>query len=81
MLVSGTYDPSPVTVTGEACHESQPITSLSVNGTTVSVSGDQLCEDFSVTVDSPWGMTAITVIGSMLGIVLAGIAINTQLKK
>ena len=62
MLEGGTYDPSPVTVAGEACHESSPITSLSVNGVSVTVSGDQLCEDFSVALDSPWGMTGVTVI-------------------
>lgn len=62
MLTSGTYDPATVTVSGEACHESSPITSLTVNGANVAVSGDEMCESFSVTVDSPWGMTPVTVV-------------------
>ena len=62
MLMSGTNDPSPVTVTGEACHESQAITSLTINGVAQSVGGDAHCETFSTTVNSPWGHSTITVV-------------------
>ena len=62
MLMSGTTDPSPVAVTGEACHESQVITSLTINGVAQSVGGDAHCETFSTTVNSSWGLSTITVV-------------------
>jgi hypothetical protein len=60
MLLQGTMDDSPVTVNGEACDLLHTITGLSIFGETISVSGDNLCEPFSVGESCGWGMTVIT---------------------
>ena len=61
MLQTGTFDPAPIAISGEACDANFPITGLTVNGVDVPVAGTQLCEPFNVTQTSAWGMTMIDV--------------------
>lgn len=60
MLMQGTLGVSPVEISGQACHVAFAITALEVNGVAVPVSGDRLCEPFTVGQDSRWGMSIIT---------------------
>jgi hypothetical protein len=59
-LQQGTLLPSPVEITGTACHVRYPITELEVAGVSVPVTGTNLCEPFSVTQQSRWGLSIIT---------------------
>ena len=61
MLQQGDFGDSDVQITGEACHDSLPITELDVNGVSVPVGGLNLCEAFDVTQSSPWGLSTIAV--------------------
>lgn len=67
MLQEGTFDPSDVQITGEACHPTFPITQLEVNGAPVAVSGDNLCEPFDVVQASGWGLNIIAVHAASYG--------------
>lgn len=58
-LQQGTLLPSPVEITGTACHVRYPITELEVAGVAVPVSGSNLCEPFTVTQQSRWGLSII----------------------
>lgn len=58
-LQQGTLLPSPVAITGTACHVRFPITELEVAGVAVPVSGSNLCETFTVTQESRWGLSII----------------------
>jgi len=59
-LQQGTLLPSPVEITGTACHVRYPITELEVAGVSVPVAGTNLCEPFTVTQQSRWGLSIIT---------------------
>jgi hypothetical protein len=60
MLMQGTMDASPVSITGQACHSDDFITGLVVNGETMPVSGGQRCESFELNQESRWGMSVIS---------------------
>jgi hypothetical protein len=60
MLMQGTMDPSPVSISGQACHPDDFITELLVNGVDISVSGAQRCEAFELSQESRWGMSVIS---------------------
>jgi len=59
MLQTGGVAPASVRITGEACDALYPITSLTLDGEAIPVSGNQLCEPFSVTRESRWGLTIV----------------------
>jgi hypothetical protein len=59
-LQQGTLESSPVDITGTACHVRYPITQLEVAGVNVPVAGTNLCEPFTVTQQSRWGLSIIT---------------------
>jgi hypothetical protein len=60
MLTSGSTADEIITVTGQACDPLYAITSLTVGGTAVTVSGTDKCVPFSVPHPSRWGMTIVT---------------------
>lgn len=59
MLMQGTMDASPVSISGQACHPDDFITELVVDGVDISVSGAQRCESFTLNQESRWGMSVI----------------------
>ena len=59
-LQQGTLSESPVDITGTACHVRFPITQLEIAGVNVPVAGTNLCEPFTVTQQSRWGLSIIT---------------------
>lgn len=59
-LQQGTLESSPVDITGTACHVRYPIAQLEVAGVNVPVAGTNLCEPFTVTQQSRWGLSIIT---------------------
>lgn len=59
-LQQGTLSESPVDIAGTACHVRFPITELEVAGVNVPVAGTNLCEPFTVTQQSRWGLSIIT---------------------
>ena len=60
MITSGSTADETITITGQACDPLYPITSLTVGGTAVTVSGTDKCVPFSVPYQSRWGMTMVT---------------------
>jgi hypothetical protein len=60
MLQTGGVAPASVTITGEACDSLYPITSLTLDGESIPVPGNRLCEPFSVTRESRWGLTIVS---------------------
>jgi hypothetical protein len=59
-LQQGTLSSSAVDITGTACHVRYPITQLEIAGVAVPVPGTNLCEAFTVTQQSRWGLSIIT---------------------
>lgn len=59
MLKTGGIEPADVTIIGQVCDQHYPITSLTIGGTVVPVSGSALCESFNVPQPSPWGLTIV----------------------
>lgn len=60
MLQQGTLGPSPVSISGQACHPDDFITELAVNGIDIPVFGAQRCESFELDQESRWGMSVIS---------------------
>ncbi len=60
MLMQGTMDPSPVSISGQACHPDDFITELVVDGVDIPVSGAQRCESFELSQEGRWGMSVIS---------------------
>ena len=59
-LQQGTLSESLVDITGTACHVRFPISQLEIAGVNVPVAGTNLCEPFTVTQQSRWGLSIIT---------------------
>jgi hypothetical protein len=59
MIQAGTLDDWPVRIAGRACDPVSPITSLTIGGVPLAVTGDRLCEPFEVEQPSRWGLTVI----------------------
>ncbi|HEX5131935.1 MAG TPA: hypothetical protein VFX92_05550, partial [Candidatus Krumholzibacteria bacterium] len=60
MLQGGTLDPSAITASGMACDTVSTLTSLSIDGQAVALTGTPPCFDFSTQLDSRWGLNIIT---------------------
>lgn len=59
MIEAGSYETSPVAVSGTACDPDSPIQSLVIAGTAVDVNGPAACTNFSVEHSSRWGLNLI----------------------
>ncbi len=60
MVQDGTLDVSPITANGAACDSLSTVTSLTINGQAVPLTGTPPCLDFSTQIDSRWGLNVIT---------------------
>ncbi|HET6349545.1 MAG TPA: hypothetical protein VFH88_10740, partial [Candidatus Krumholzibacteria bacterium] len=60
MVQSGTFDVSLLDATGSACDSVSTLTSLSVDGQPVTLTGAAPCFDFSTQLNSRWGLNIIT---------------------
>jgi len=60
MVQDGTLDVSPISLSGSAYDSVSTVTSLTIGGQSVSLSGTPPCLDFTTQMDSRWGLNIIT---------------------
>ncbi len=60
MIQSGTFNNESLTITGVACDSVSTVTSLTLGGQSVALTGTPPCLDFSTQLDSRWGLNVIS---------------------